>query len=87
MIPMGPALKALANGNVQGISENLVIAFTAVIFALLAASITFWIASIRKQWLVNDIRFAEQWREENDHHFDPIVITNTSENEVEARVA
>lgn len=65
MIPMGPALKSLANGNVQGISENLVIAFTAVIFSLLTASLTFWILSIKKQWLVNDIRFVEQWREEN----------------------
>jgi hypothetical protein len=63
MIPMGPALKSLANGNVQGISENLIIAFTAVIFALLAASITFWIASVRRDWLVADIRFVEQWRE------------------------
>ena len=65
MIPMGPALKSLANGNVQGISENLIIAFTAVIFALLAASITFWIASVKRDLLVEDIRFAEQWREEN----------------------
>ena len=63
MIPMGPALKSLANGNVQGISENLIIAFTAVIFALLAASITFWIASVKRDWLVADIRFVEQWRE------------------------
>ena len=41
MIPMGPALKSLADGNVQGISENLSIAFAAVIFALAAASLTF----------------------------------------------
>jgi hypothetical protein len=65
MIPMGPALKSLANGNVQGISENLVIAFTAVIFALLAASITYWIASVKRDWLVADIRFVEKWRENN----------------------
>jgi hypothetical protein len=65
MIPMGPALKSLANGNVQGISENLVIAFTAVIFALLAASITYWIASVKRDWLVADIRFVEKWREKH----------------------
>lgn len=63
MIPMGPALKALSNGNVQGISDSLIIAFTAVIFSLLAASITFWIASVRKQWLIEDIRFVENWFE------------------------
>lgn len=56
MIPMGPALKALANGNIQGISENLIIAFGAVIFALLTASITFWITSVRKRWYASEIR-------------------------------
>jgi biopolymer transport protein ExbB/TolQ len=55
MVPMGPALKALANGNVQGISENLVIAFSAVIFGLVIASITFWIASVRKRWLASEL--------------------------------
>ncbi|NKQ40610.1 MAG: hypothetical protein HF962_03470 [Sulfurovum sp.] len=55
MIPMGPALKALSDGNVQGISENLIIAFAAVIFALIAASITYWIASKRKGWYASEI--------------------------------
>ncbi len=73
MIPMGPALKSLANGNVQGISENLIIAFTAVIFALLAASITFWIASVRRDWLADDIRFVEQWREAHLPPLQPII--------------
>ncbi|MEJ2446002.1 MAG: hypothetical protein P8Y42_21550, partial [Exilibacterium sp.] len=31
MIPMGPALKSLSNGNVQGISDNLIVAISAVI--------------------------------------------------------
>lgn len=55
MIPMGPALKSLANGNVQGISENLIVAFSAVIFGLVIASITFWIASVKKRWLAGEI--------------------------------
>ncbi|MGD2117234.1 MAG: MotA/TolQ/ExbB proton channel family protein [Chromatiales bacterium] len=95
MIPMGPALKSLANGNVQGISENLIIAFTAVIFALLAASITFWIASVRKQWLAHDIRFAEDWRDNNARHFEAVQLdyrlqpgdTGHTEEEVASRVA
>ncbi|GAB4355841.1 MAG: MotA/TolQ/ExbB proton channel family protein [Gammaproteobacteria bacterium] len=60
MIPMGPALKALADGNVQGISENLIVAFSAVIFGLIIASITFCTASIRKQWLVSEIRKVQE---------------------------
>ncbi len=55
MIPMGPALKSLADGNVQGISENLIVAFSAVIFGLVIASITFYIATIKKRWLVSEI--------------------------------
>ena len=55
MIPMAPALKALGDGNVQGISENLVIAFSAVIFGMVIASITFWLASVKKRWLAVEL--------------------------------
>lgn len=55
MIPMAPALKALGDGNVQGISENLVIAFAAVIFGMVIASVTFWLASVKKRWLAVEL--------------------------------
>lgn len=55
MIPMGPALKSLSDGNVQGISENLIVAFSAVVFGLVIASITFWIASFKKRWLAAEL--------------------------------
>ena len=55
MIPMGPALKSLADGNIQGISENLVIAFASVIFGLMTASITFWTVSVKKRWFVDEL--------------------------------
>jgi len=55
MVPMGPALKNLGDGNIQGISENLIVAFSAVIFGLVIASITFWIASVKKRWLVTEL--------------------------------
>jgi len=55
MVPMGPALKSLADGNIQGISENLIVAFSAVIFGLVIASITFWIASVKKRWLAGEL--------------------------------
>lgn len=56
MIPMGPAFKALSDGNIQGVSENLIVAFSAVIFSLLTASITYWITAVRKRWYANEIR-------------------------------
>ncbi len=55
MVPMGPALKSLADGNIQGISDNLIVAFSAVIFGLVIASITFWIASVKKRWLAGEL--------------------------------
>lgn len=68
MIPMGPALKSLANGNVQGISENLIVAFSAVIFGLVIASITFWIASVKKRWLASEIVSLTPLLQKKDSH-------------------
>ncbi|OUR64064.1 hypothetical protein A9Q79_08320 [Methylophaga sp. 42_25_T18] len=55
MIPMAPALKSLSDGNVQGISENLIIAFSVVIFGMVIASISFWIATVKKRWLATEL--------------------------------
>lgn len=55
MIPMGPALKGLADGNLAQVSSNLTVAFSAVILALIAAAITFWVASVRRRWLAEEI--------------------------------
>lgn len=63
MIPMGPALKSLADGNVQSISENLIVAFAAIIFSLISASLTFWVASVKKRWMAQELIDAEPFRE------------------------
>lgn len=55
MIPMGPALKALSDGNLVGVSENMVLAFSAVILSLLAASITYYVVNIRRRWLAEEM--------------------------------
>ncbi|MFA0810255.1 MotA/TolQ/ExbB proton channel family protein [Microbulbifer epialgicus] len=55
MIPMGPALRALADGNIQGISENLIIAFAAVIWGLVISTLTFWPASVKKRWFAAEL--------------------------------
>lgn len=64
MIPMGPALQALADGNIQGISENLIIAFAAVIWGLVISSITFWPASVKKRWCANELINIRKLREQ-----------------------
>lgn len=62
MIPMGPALKALADGNIQGISENLIIAFAAVIWGLTISTITFWPASVKKRWCAQELINIRKFR-------------------------
>ena len=54
MIPMGPALKGLSDGNLAQVSSNLTVAFSAVILALIAAAITFWVANVRRRWLAEE---------------------------------
>ena len=55
MIPMGPALVAVSQGDTVGIAENLVIAFAAVIIALLSAAITYTVLSVRRRWLLEEL--------------------------------
>ncbi|MBU2880991.1 MotA/TolQ/ExbB proton channel family protein [Psychrosphaera sp. B3R10] len=78
MIPMGPALKALADGNIQGISENLIIAFAAVIWGLLVSTITFWPASVKKRWYATELINIRKFRRNDDQ-----VTTNEPEFETE----
>lgn len=55
MIPMGPALVAVSSGNTQGVASNLVVAFSAVIVALLAAAITYTVLSVKRRWLLEEL--------------------------------
>ncbi len=66
MIPMGPALLALSNNEAKGIGENLVVAFSAVILALVSASITYFVLTVRRRWLLEELRAFERKREKAD---------------------
>lgn len=63
MIPMGPALLALTRSDAQAVGDNLVVAFSAVILALVSASITFFILTIRRRWLLQELREIERAQE------------------------
>ncbi|QGZ30740.1 MotA/TolQ/ExbB proton channel family protein [Stutzerimonas stutzeri] len=60
MIPMGPALLALTQSDAKGIGENLVVAFSSVILALIASSITFFVLTVRRRWLLQELRVIER---------------------------
>lgn len=63
MIPMGPALIAVSGGNAQGMAQNLVVAFSAVIVALLSAAMTYVTQSVRKRWLLEELSQVLDQRE------------------------
>ncbi|XLZ69562.1 MotA/TolQ/ExbB proton channel family protein [Massilia sp. SR12] len=64
MIPMGPAMKSLSDGNLGAVSQNLMVAFSAVILALIAASITFLVVNVRRRWLAEEILEISTKRQE-----------------------
>ncbi|WP_338446985.1 MotA/TolQ/ExbB proton channel family protein [Pelagerythrobacter marensis] len=63
MIPMGPALLALGTDDAAEVGRNLVVAFSSVILALIAASISFFVYTIRRRWLLEELRMLETARE------------------------
>jgi len=60
MIPLAPALLALGDGDLAVVGENLVVAFAAVIIALISASITFYILTVRRRWLLASLHQLEK---------------------------
>ena len=62
MIPMGPAFLALGNADGAAVGRNMVAAFSAVIQSLPAASISFVILTVRRRWLLQDLRECERAR-------------------------
>nr|WP_321442052.1 MotA/TolQ/ExbB proton channel family protein [uncultured Hyphomonas sp.] len=59
LIPMGPALMALTSGESAEMASNLVVAFSGVTLALIAASLAFFVLNIRRRWLLEELRVIE----------------------------
>lgn len=60
LIPLGPALLAMSENDTASIGQNMVIAFSGVTVALIAASISFVILNIRRRWLFEELRTIEK---------------------------
>ncbi len=60
MIPMGPALKSLAEGELADVSRNLMVAFSAVILALIASALSYWVVAVRRRWYATELAQIEQ---------------------------
>ena len=59
LIPISPALVALARGDVETLSRNLVIAFSTTVVGLLIGGIAYVITTVRDRWYQQDIVDAE----------------------------
>lgn len=78
MVPMGPALKALADGNIQGISENLIIAFAAVIWGLVVSTLTFWPASVKKRWFADEMINVRKIKEKQQNNLKDVELKDAA---------
>ena len=59
LIPMGPALKAIANGNLETMSNNLIIAFSTTVTGLTIAGLCYIIFIARQHWYAKDMSDIE----------------------------
>ncbi len=62
LIPMGPALQAVAGGTLDDAARRLAVAFSAVTVALIAASALHVAAQVRRRWHAADLRAIEAER-------------------------
>jgi biopolymer transport protein ExbB/TolQ len=59
LIPLGPALSGLASGNMQALSGNLIVAFTATVVGLLISGISYAMGLARRIWYSRDLAALE----------------------------
>jgi biopolymer transport protein ExbB/TolQ len=55
LIPLGPALTGLSAGDMQQLSSNLVVAFTATVVGLVASCIAYGMGLVRRGWYGRDM--------------------------------
>jgi biopolymer transport protein ExbB/TolQ len=59
LIPLGPALNGLASGNMQALSGNLIVAFTATVIGLLIGAVAYGMGLARRTWYARDLSNLE----------------------------
>ncbi len=59
LIPLGPGLEALGSGDLNALSQALLVAFDTTITGLTAGSIGFIISGYRKKWYNDDLSILE----------------------------
>ncbi|MGB3966300.1 MAG: MotA/TolQ/ExbB proton channel family protein [Planctomycetota bacterium] len=60
LIPMGPALLALADNDVSTLARSLVVAFTATVCGLLVGLLCSTMGSVRRHWYAADLALVDE---------------------------
>ncbi|MDR0817130.1 MAG: MotA/TolQ/ExbB proton channel family protein [Clostridiales Family XIII bacterium] len=64
LIPLGPGLISLGQGDTKGLADSLLTAFDATVAGLVSAGVAFIISKIRKRWYFADVSAMETVLEE-----------------------
>jgi len=59
LIPMGPGLAALGGGDIQGLSQAIIIAFDTTVVGLAAGGVAYVISKIRRRWYEENLSNME----------------------------
>jgi biopolymer transport protein ExbB/TolQ len=64
LIPLGPGLISLGQGDTKGLADSLLTAFDATVAGLASAGVAFIISKVRKRWYLTDVSAMETILEE-----------------------
>jgi biopolymer transport protein ExbB/TolQ len=59
LIPLGPALKALAMGDTKTLADGLIVAFSTPVVGMLVGGLCFFMHSTRQRWYTQDLNDVE----------------------------
>ncbi len=63
IIPMGPALSALSQGDLEKLSSNIIIAFTTTVVGLAIGIAAYCLSTAKNRWVNDDIKNLEYFTE------------------------
>lgn len=70
LIPMGPALVGLAEGNIASMAENMQVAFSTTVVGLVIGAIGYTLTEVKQRWYAGDLSqlnyIADLITEENE---------------------
>jgi biopolymer transport protein ExbB/TolQ len=64
LIPLGPALKGLAAGDLNSLANNLIVAFATPVVGIAIGGLSFFMHAVRQRWYtqdLSDIEFIIKW--------------------------